>query len=109
VTQAPKSSHPSTTNSHLTPPSWKAAKQKSKSSAIKKVTKQAAAPTVAAPTAVDDDDVLPAAWPKPGHGLYAQLPPEKDDPFLMDEDDVEAFSHFMVNQHGKQIVGPVGG
>jgi hypothetical protein len=51
----------------------------------------------------DDPDAMPASWPRAGNGMYAKLPPEQDDlKFLMEEND-EAFSHFMVDIHGKHV------
>ncbi|KAK1976365.1 hypothetical protein LZ30DRAFT_603641 [Colletotrichum cereale] len=55
----------------------------------------------------DDDDALPASWPKAGHGLYAKLKPEREDPLLFDDNDEEAFSHFMVDEQGRQVVEPL--
>ncbi|KAK2056173.1 hypothetical protein LY76DRAFT_627857 [Colletotrichum caudatum] len=52
----------------------------------------------------DDDDALPESWPKAGHGLYAKLKPEREDPLLFDDNDEEAFSHFMVDEQGRQVV-----
>ncbi|KAK1970958.1 hypothetical protein LY78DRAFT_627018 [Colletotrichum sublineola] len=51
-----------------------------------------------------DDDALPESWPKAGHGLYAKLKPEREDPLLFDDNDEEAFSHFMVDEQGRQVV-----
>ncbi|KAF4512484.1 hypothetical protein G6O67_001619 [Ophiocordyceps sinensis] len=46
----------------------------------------------------------PPTWPKAGQGLYAQLPPEDEDrEFLVDDNDEEAFSHFMVDAVGKPM------
>lgn len=60
------------------------------------------------PPAYEEDDALPPTWPKPGQGLYAQLVPEPEDRgFLRDEDDEEAFSQFMVDRNGMQIVDGV--
>ncbi|KJZ78377.1 hypothetical protein HIM_02415 [Hirsutella minnesotensis 3608] len=51
---------------------------------------------------------LPPTWPRAGEGLYSKLPPEDEDKaFLADENDEEAFSHFMVDKSGKQVVVPV--
>ncbi|EFQ32515.1 PHD-finger domain-containing protein [Colletotrichum graminicola] len=52
----------------------------------------------------DDDDALPESWPKAGHGLYSKLKPEREDPLLFDDKDEEAFSHFMVDEQGRQVV-----
>ncbi|KAJ3523159.1 hypothetical protein NM208_g12561 [Fusarium decemcellulare] len=60
-------------------------------------------------TAQEDQDVLPETWAKAGEGLYSKLPPETEDRgLLMDENDEESFSHFLVDGLGKQIVEPVG-
>ncbi|GKT54578.1 PHD finger domain-containing protein [Colletotrichum tofieldiae] len=86
----------------------KAPKQRSKTGGVRKILKTAPA-EVADPAAddEDDDDALPESWPKAGHGLYAKLKPEREDPLLFDDNDEEAFSHFMVNQEGKQIMEPL--
>lgn len=55
-----------------------------------------------------DDDAPPPTWPKAGEGLYAKLASEINDRlFLADENDEEAFSHFMVDKMGRQIIDPV--
>ncbi|KAF4470362.1 hypothetical protein FALBO_2737 [Fusarium albosuccineum] len=60
-------------------------------------------------TAQEDQDVLPETWAKAGEGLYSKLPPETEDRgLLMDENDEESFSHFLVDGFGKQIVEPAG-
>ncbi|WQF77390.1 Putative Zinc finger, PHD-type, Zinc finger, FYVE/PHD-type, Zinc finger, RING/FYVE/PHD-type [Colletotrichum destructivum] len=88
----------------------KASKQRSKTGGVRKILKTAPA-EAADPAAneADDDDALPESWPKAGHGLYAKLKPEKEDPFLFDDNDEEAFSHFMVDPRGKQIMEPLVG
>lgn len=54
-----------------------------------------------------EEDSLPPTWPKAGEGLYAKLPPEDEDrAFLEDDNDEEAFSHFMVDKFGKQMAVP---
>lgn len=41
------------------------------------------------------DDAPPPTWPRPGHGLYAKLPPEDEDRSYLDDDNVDvAFAHF---------------
>lgn len=55
------------------------------------------------------EEPLPQAWPKPGHGLYAKLPPERDDVTLRDDNDEEAFSGFFVDRMGRQVVEPISG
>lgn len=55
-----------------------------------------------------DEDAPPPTWPKPGDGFYIKLAPEINDRlFLADENDEEAFSHFMVDKVGRQIIEPV--
>ena len=55
--------------------------------------------------AEEDENSLPPTWPKAGEGMYAKLAPEVDDrEFLADENDEEAFSHFMVDKFGRQII-----
>ncbi|PHH80527.1 hypothetical protein CDD82_1695 [Ophiocordyceps australis] len=51
-------------------------------------------------------DSLPPTWPKAGEGLYSGLLSPDNDPgaFMVDQDDEEAFSHFMVEEVGKQMV-----
>ncbi|KAK8143635.1 hypothetical protein G3M48_006956 [Beauveria asiatica] len=49
----------------------------------------------------EDEELLPPTWPRAGEGLYAALPPEDQDTlYLADEEDDEAFSHFMVDGLG---------
>ncbi|KAL2758794.1 hypothetical protein ACRALDRAFT_1061894 [Sodiomyces alcalophilus JCM 7366] len=55
------------------------------------------------------EEPLPQAWPKPGHGLYATLPPERDDTTLRDDNDEEAFSGFFVDRMGRQVIEPISG
>ncbi|KAJ4271957.1 hypothetical protein NW762_000666 [Fusarium torreyae] len=57
----------------------------------------------------DNVDILPPTWAKAGEGLYSKLPPETEDRlFLMDDNDEESFSHFLVDGAGRQIMEPVG-
>ena len=54
-----------------------------------------------------EDETLPPTWPKAGEGLYAKLPPETEDrALLMDENDDEAFSQFLVDKFGKPVAVP---
>ncbi|OHE92383.1 hypothetical protein CORC01_12310 [Colletotrichum orchidophilum] len=87
----------------------KPSKQRSKTGGVRKILKTAPAGAAdqAAADAEDSEDALPESWPKAGHGLYQRLKPERDDPLLYDENDEEAFSHFMVDKHGKQIMEPL--
>nr|XP_036582552.1 phd finger domain-containing protein [Colletotrichum truncatum]KAF6791256.1 phd finger domain-containing protein [Colletotrichum truncatum] len=95
------------TESHLSAP--KASKQRSKTGGVRKILKTAPAEVVDA-AADDEDDLLPPSWSKAGQGLYAKLPPEKEDThFLVDDNDEEAFSHFLVDRSGKQIMEPIKG
>ncbi|KAH8179762.1 PHD-finger domain-containing protein [Sarocladium implicatum] len=56
----------------------------------------------------DDAYVLPPTWRKAGQGMYSMLPLETDDrKFLLDTNDEESFSHFMVDKSGHQIIDPV--
>ncbi|RDA96023.1 hypothetical protein CP533_5804 [Ophiocordyceps camponoti-saundersi (nom. inval.)] len=51
------------------------------------------------------ENSLPPTWPRAGQGLYAKLPPEDDDrSFLVDGNDEEAFSHFLVDKLGRQVL-----
>ncbi|KNA94376.1 hypothetical protein FOXG_00448 [Fusarium oxysporum f. sp. lycopersici 4287] len=57
----------------------------------------------------DNVDILPPTWAKAGQGLYSQLLPDTEDrSLLMDENDEESFSHFLVDGAGRQIMEPVG-
>jgi hypothetical protein len=47
---------------------------------------------------------VPPSWPQVGHGMYAKLPPESQDVHLLAEENDEAFSHFMVDSEGKQML-----
>lgn len=81
--------------------------KKHRVSAIRKVQDLAA---VALGIVEHEEDILPPLWPKVGHGLYAQLGPEEKDAWMYDDDDGEAFSHWMVQGgNGTQIVPPVRG
>lgn len=52
-------------------------------------------------------ETLPPTWPKVGKGLYSKLLPDSEDKeFLLDGNDEEAFSHFMVDSMGHQVVEP---
>ncbi|KAG6036642.1 hypothetical protein E4U41_005582 [Claviceps citrina] len=52
-----------------------------------------------------EKESLPPSWPKAGEGLYSKLPPETEDrAILIDDDDGESFSQFMVDKAGKPIV-----
>jgi hypothetical protein len=57
----------------------------------------------------DNVNVLPPTWAKAGEGLYSKLLPETEDrSILMDDNDEESFSHFLVDRAGRQIMEPVG-
>ncbi|KAG5962598.1 hypothetical protein E4U58_003816 [Claviceps cyperi] len=50
-------------------------------------------------------DALPPFWPKAGEGLYAKLPLETEDRgFLIDANDDDAFSQFMLDRAGKPVM-----
>lgn len=84
-------------------------KARNKQKATKKILKRTRVIEVSTDVQDEDDDVLPSTWPKAGAGLYSKLPPETEDrELLADENDEESFSHFMVDNVGKQVVGPVG-
>jgi hypothetical protein len=52
-----------------------------------------------------EEDLLPPTWPKAGEGLYSKLPPETEDrTFLVDDNDDESFSQFMVDGFGKPMI-----
>lgn len=79
---------------------------------MRKILKTKSVPSKVVPRTADDDDDdgMPLTWQPAGKGLYAQLPPEREDSkFLVDDNDEEAFSHFMVDKRGKQIMDPVKG
>jgi len=52
----------------------------------------------------EDPTGLMEAWPKPGMGLYAGLPPEWEDEALGDHNDYEAFSHLVYDGRGSKII-----
>jgi hypothetical protein len=67
-------------------------------------------PASAAPplNAQDEDsrESTPASppYPKPGNGLMAKLGPDEDDiEWLVDNNDFEAFSHTMYDDHGERL------
>lgn len=84
-------------------------KKRSKTGGVRKILKTAPAEVAGQTVDDEDDDVLPESWPKAGHGLYARLKPEKEDLILFDDNDEEAFSHFMVDKQGRQIMEPIKG
>lgn len=54
------------------------------------------------PAIEEEEDTLPDIWPRAGDGLYAKLPVETDDDaYMIDDNEDEAFSHFMVDRAGK--------
>ncbi|KAF6796421.1 phd finger domain-containing protein [Colletotrichum sojae] len=90
----------------------KNSKQRSKTGGVRKILKTKSVPSKVVPRTADDDDDdgVPSTWRPAGKGFYAQLPPEREDSrFLVDDNDEEAFSHFMVDKRGKQIMDPVKG
>lgn len=75
---------------------------------VKRPRKEATAGDVVEEVIYLEEDAVPTTWPTAGEGLYAQLIPEVEDrKFLVEENDEEAFSHFMVDKMGRQIVQPV--
>lgn len=77
--------------------------------ATKKILKRTRVIEVVADLPGEDADVLPPTWAKANEGLYGKLLPETEDRlFLLDENDEESFSHFLVDSFGKQIVELVG-
>ena len=77
--------------------------------ATKKILKRTRVIEVVADLPGEDYDVMPPTWAKANEGLYAKIPPETEDRgFLLDENDEESFSHFLVDNFGKQIVEAVG-
>ncbi|KAL2886799.1 hypothetical protein HOO65_060629 [Ceratocystis lukuohia] len=67
-----------------------------------------ATPTLASSksaTPTDDEvDALPSTWPRPGHGMYANLLSETvDAKHLLDPHDTIAFHHFTIDQRGKLL------
>ncbi|KAH7022922.1 hypothetical protein EDB80DRAFT_769807 [Ilyonectria destructans] len=86
-------------------------KARLKANATKKILKRTRVIEVVTDMPGEDVDVLPPTWAKADEGLYAKLllPDTEDNGFLMDENDEESFSHFLVDNFGKQIVEAVGG
>ncbi|KEY74097.1 hypothetical protein S7711_05349 [Stachybotrys chartarum IBT 7711] len=83
-------------------------KPKQKSKAVKKLLKPSRTAEAQEEVQPEAEDALPATWRRAGEGLYARLVPEVEDrKFLVDDNDEEAFSQFMVDKLGKQIVEPV--
>ncbi|KAK7422613.1 hypothetical protein QQZ08_009419 [Neonectria magnoliae] len=85
-------------------------KARLKVKATKKILKRTRVIEVVADMPGEDEDVLPPTWRKSNEGIYATLVPDtEDDSLLVDENDEESFSHFMVDGFGKQIVEAIGG
>ncbi|KAF4983254.1 hypothetical protein FZEAL_1292 [Fusarium zealandicum] len=85
------------------------AKARPKHKTTKKILKRTRVIEVITSAPEEDEDVLPPTWAKADEGLYSKLPPEVEDrEFLLDENDEESFSHFLVDGFGKQIMEPVG-
>ncbi|KAH7163146.1 hypothetical protein B0J13DRAFT_518385 [Dactylonectria estremocensis] len=87
------------------------AKARLKAKATKKILKRTRVIEVVTDMPGLDDDVLPPTWAKADKGMYAELllPDTEDTSLLLDENDEESFSHFLVDNLGKQIVEAVGG
>ncbi|CAM1506838.1 Fc.00g064790.m01.CDS01 [Cosmosporella sp. VM-42] len=89
-------------------PSLINSKAKNRLKKTKKILKRTRVIEVVTDVPDGEEDVLPPTWPKANEGMYAKLPPETEDrEFLLDENDEESFSQFMVDGFGKQIVEPV--
>lgn len=88
----------------LTRPKAKAAK------ATKKILKRTRVIEVVTDDAPGfNEDVLPATWMRANEGMYSKLAADVDDgSLLVDENDEESFSHFMVDGLGKQVTEAVG-
>ncbi|GKT98786.1 hypothetical protein FLAG1_05519 [Fusarium langsethiae] len=86
----------------------KAAKHKQKTT--KKILKRTRVIEVITSAPEEDNvNVLPPTWAKAGDGMYSKLLPETEDrSTLMDDNDEESFSHFLVDGAGRQIMEPVG-
>ncbi|KAF7544753.1 hypothetical protein G7Z17_g9696 [Cylindrodendrum hubeiense] len=86
-------------------------KARLKAKATKKILKRTRVIEVVTDMPGEDEDVLPPTWVKADEGMYAKLllPDTEDKGFLLDENDEESFSHFLVDSFGKQIVEAVGG
>ncbi|KAF5021824.1 hypothetical protein F66182_6117 [Fusarium sp. NRRL 66182] len=85
-------------------------KMKHKQKTTKKILKRTRVIEVITSAPEEDNvDVLPPTWAKADRGLYSKLPPEAEDRILLvDENDEESFSHFLVDGAGRQIMEPVG-
>ncbi|KAM0305534.1 hypothetical protein ACHAPM_001916 [Fusarium culmorum] len=85
----------------------KAAKQKQKTT--KKILKRTRVIEVITSAPEEDNvNVLPPTWARAGEGLYSKLLPETEDrSILVDDNDEESFSHFLVDGAGRQIMEPV--
>jgi hypothetical protein len=80
-----------------------------KPSNVKRVQKRSQLAEELVPELLEEpEDGPPPKWPQPGQGLYMKLVPEVEDRLILaDENDEEAFSHFMVDKLGRQIIDPV--
>ncbi|KAF7562209.1 hypothetical protein G7046_g1923 [Stylonectria norvegica] len=84
-------------------------KAKQRPKAMRKILKRTRVIEVMTDIPDEEGDVLPPTWARAGEGLYAKLAPETEDRgFLLDENDEESFSHFLVDGFGQQIVEPAG-
>ncbi|KAI5466312.1 hypothetical protein BGZ63DRAFT_400700 [Mariannaea sp. PMI_226] len=84
-------------------------KAKIKTKSTKKILKRTRVIEVITDAPGVDVDVLPLTWLKAGMGMYSGLAPDTEDRrLLMDENDEESFSHFMVDNLGNQIMETTG-
>ncbi|KAH6898662.1 hypothetical protein B0T10DRAFT_555963 [Thelonectria olida] len=85
------------------------AKSKTKVKATKKILKRTRVIEVITDAPGVNEDRLPPTWPKANEGMYSKLASDIEDrSLLMDENDEESFSHFMVDSFGKQVMETVG-
>ena len=90
-------------------PSLVNSKAKNRPKKTKKILKRTRVLEVMTDFPDGEEDVLPPNWAKANEGMYAKIAPETEDrAFLLDENDEESFSQFLVDSFGKQIVEPVG-
>lgn len=80
-------------------------KVKPRQKTTKKILKRTRVIEVITTAPEEDEDVLPPTWARANEGSYSLLSPETEDKLLLvDENDEESFSHFMVDGFGKQIM-----
>jgi hypothetical protein len=100
-TQAPPSQSASGSSTPVTQQaSPSKAKQKGKQTMAKKVRISSTHIIEAVVVEEQNTDAMPSNWPRAGQGLYAKLPPEREDVDMLVEENDEAFSHFVVSRDG---------